>query len=256
MKKYIILSSFLIVAFIACDKEDSLITRGQEMEGAAIKVLHLSPDAPSFNLYVDSLRAATVLAPSANTESGLAFGSIVPSLSGGYAKVPGGAHTVSVRVPSTSLTYTGQTLFGKAATLQTGKFYTIAVIDSLTAVGGNKLDAVIVEDDLSVPDTSKAYFRIANFMVRGSADVEFTGTAGGYNFMKNGIPYKDVTKFDTITPATYKILLRAASTTTRLDSITAFAPTKGRKYTLYVRGVVGQPVSSTRRPLIFQMTNY
>ena len=214
----------------------------------------MSPDAPAFNLMVDSLRAVTVLSNSTTgLESGLVFGNLFPSLAGGYALVPGGNHTITAKVPTTSTTTPGQTILTKSADLATGKFYTIAIVDSLS-----KLDAVIVEDDRNVTDTSKSYFRIANFLVRGTVDVEFIGTSGGYNFMKNGIAFKTVTKFDTLrpSPASYKVLLRTTGSTTRLDSVT-LTPLKGRKYTLYTRGVVGQTGSTnTRRPLIFSTLTF
>ena len=251
--RFIFLFCFVLFIAIGCDKEDSLQQRGVAAEGSGVKVMHLSPDAPAFNLRVDSTKTVGVLATTVGVESGMVFGNIFPSLTGGYAFVPSGQHTVSARVPASSTTLPGQTIVSKSFTFDPDKFYTVAVIDSLS-----KLDAVIVEDNLSIPDTSKAYFRIANFMMKGTADVEFTSTTiAGYAFNKNGLAYKSVSNFDTLSAGTYKIMLRANGSATKLDSITAFAPAKGRKYTLYTRGVVGQTGSTnTRGPLIFQMTNY
>jgi len=254
MKKNIVLFILLITGLTACDKLDALQDRGLPQEGANIKAMHMSPDAPAFNLMVDSIRVVTVLSSTTTgLESGLVFGSLFPSLAGGYAVVPGGSHSISAKVPSTSTTLPGQTIVTKNSTLVSGKFYTIAIVDSLS-----KLDAVIVEDDRNVADTSKAYFRIANFLVRGSVDIEFINLTGGYNFMKNGIAFKTVTNFDTLTPspASYKVLLRTTGSTTRLDSVT-LTPLKGRKYTLYTRGVVGQTGSTnTKRPLIFSTLTF
>jgi hypothetical protein len=253
MKKTIF--GLLGIAFIvfACEKKDTIPNRTtlNPANSANIKAMHLSPDAPLFNLMVDSIRALTVLETAADVESGIGFGTVVPSLSNGYSIVPGGAHTISAKVPWTSTTTPGQTILTKQATLDAGKYYTIAVVDSLS-----RLDAVIIEDNLNVPDTSKSYFRILNFMMKGTADLEFQGSSGGYNFNKNGITFKTVTNFDTLTQGTYKIILRANGAATRLDSITAFTPLKGRKYTLYTRGVVGQTGSTnTKRPLLFSIQN-
>jgi Domain of unknown function (DUF4397) len=254
MKKRIF-GSIIIAAFIvfACKKNDTIPNRTtlNPPDIANIKGIHLSPDAPLFNIMVDSIRALTVIETADNVESGLGFGTVVPSLSNGYSIVPSGTHTVSAKVPSTSATLPNQTIVSKSTNFVAGKYYTIVVGDSLS-----KLDAVIIEDDLNVPDTSKAYIRILNFMMKGSADLEFQGSAGGYNFNKNGIPFKSVSNFDTLTQGTYKIYLRATGSATKLDSITAFAPLKGRKYTLYTRGVVGQTGSTnTKRPLVFQIQN-
>lgn len=237
----------------ACKKTDTIPERTTQASttNAFIKGMHMSPDAPLFNILADSTRVLTVVETAPNTESGLGFGSVVPSLSSGYSITASGTHTISAKVPSTSATLAGQTIVSKSTILGAGKFYTIAVVDSL-----KRLDALIIEDDLNVPDTSKSYFRIMNFMVGGTADVDFVGTTGGYNFSRTGIAFKNVSNFDTLTQATYKIYLRANGSASKLDSITAFAPLKGKKYTLYTRGVVGQTGSSnTKRPLIFQIQN-
>ncbi len=240
-----------IYCIASCEKKDTIPDRSTIIPGSSafIKVMHMSPDAPVFNVMVDTIRAAALLESAPNVQTGLAFGSIVPSTSDSYGIVPGGSHTVTGVVPSTSATLPGQTIFTKTANLASGKYYTVAVVDSLS-----RLDALIVEDDLSVPDTSKAYFRIANFMVRGTADVEFVGTVSANSFMKNGIAFKNISPFETITQGTYKILLRTNGATARLDSIITFSPLKGRKYTLYTRGVVGN-TTTTKKPLIFQLTN-
>ena len=248
--KYVLL--LLAINCVAgCTKKDTIPDRTSIIPGtsAFIKAMHMSPDAPVFNVMVDSIRAAALLESAPNVQTGLAFGNIVPSTSDGYAIVPGGNHTVTGLVPSTSAILPGQTIFTKTGNLVSGKFYTIAVVDSLS-----RLDVIIVEDNLNIPDTSKAYFRIANFISNTTADVEFVGTSGGYNFSKNGTPFKTVSAFDTLTSATYKIYLRTNGSTSKLDSITAFAPAKGRKYTLYTRGVSGN-TSATKKPLIFQLTN-
>lgn len=243
----------LALAVTSCEKNESLEPRGETAAGASIKAMHLSPNAPALNILVDSTKTVGVLSTN-SIESGMVFGNIFPSLSGGYAFIPGGQHTLSAKVPASSTTLPGQTITSKQFTFQEGKFYSVAIVDSLS-----RLDAVIVEDDLSIPDTSKSYFRIANFMNNGTADVELTNSAiPGFIANKNGLVYKSVSNFEEITAiGSYKVLLRANGSATRLDSITAFSPAKGRKYTLYTRGVVGQTGSSnTKRPLIFQMTNY
>ncbi len=244
----------LVISVISCTKTDGLQDRGELQEGAGIKVMNMSPDAPAFNLMVDSLRAVTTLSNSTTgLETGFGFGNLFPDRAGGYALVPGGSHTISAKVIPASTIRPGETIVTKTADLVKGKFYTIAIVDSLS-----KLDAVIVEDDRNVADTSKSYFRIANFLVRGTADVEFINITGGYNFSKNGIAFKTVTNFDTLTPspASYKVLLRTTGSTTRLDSVT-LTPLRGRKYTLYTRGVVGQTGNTnTRRPLIFSTLTF
>ena len=244
--------------WVACEKKDTIPDRTTDVPAtsAYIKGIHLSPDAPLFNIMVDSIRALTVVETAPNVESGISFGLVVPSLSSGYSISPSGTHTVSAKVPWTSTTLPGQTIVTKAANFEQGKYYTIAIADSLNAVPASRLDAVIIEDNLSIPDATKSYFRILNFMLKGTADVEFVGPAGGSSFTRNNLAFKSVSQFEPIDEATYKIYLRANGSATKLDSIAAFTPVKGRKYTLYTRGVVGQTGSTnTKRPLIFSIQN-
>lgn len=254
MKKVWSIILIAIISIWGCKKTDTIPERFTIVpaSSAFIRGIHLSPDAPLFNIMVDSIRALTVVGTAPDVESGIGFGALVPSLVGGYSIVPGGTHTISAKVPSTSPTLPGQTILSKSATLAEGKYYTIAIIDSL-----KRLDAVVVEDDLSIPDATKAYFRIANFMLNGTADVEFIPiTAGAAPLTRNGIAYKNVSAFEAVQEASYKVMLRANGSSTKLDSIASFTPLNGKKYTLYTRGVVGQTGSTnTRRPLIFQMTN-
>lgn len=255
MKKFKIsmIVPVILLMVAGCDKNDSLQNYEAVVpgEGAGIKAMHLSPNAPAFNILVGDTKTIGVLS-STGTEGGFVYGNVFPSLAGGYALATPGAHQISAKVAASSSTLPGESIATEAATLELGKFYTVAVVDSLS-----NLDIVFVEDNLDVPDPTKAYYRIANFMMKGTADVQVTSsTISGYSFTKNGIAYKAVSDFDTLSPGTYKILLRANSTATRLDSITSFTPLAGRKYTLYTRGVVGLTGTNTRRPLIFQMTNW
>lgn len=247
------------VTWVACEKTNTIPERTTDVPGSSayIKGIHLSPDAPTFNLMVDSIRALTVLETAPNVEAGITFGLVVPSLASGYSIVPGGQHTISAKVPSTSATRPGETILTETATLQSGKYYTIIVADSLNVLPASRLDAVIVEDDLSVPDTSKSYFRILNFMMGKNTDIEFMGPAGGTSFTKSNIAFKSTSAFEVIPPdVTYRIYLRAAGAPAKLDSITAFVPVKGKKYSLYTRGVFGQTGSTNvKRPLIFSIQN-
>lgn len=234
----------------ACEKNDALSRRGQVQTGAGLKFLHMSPDAPVVNVLADTMKVISSAPIAGGAESGIAFGTIAPGLAGGYALVSPGARMISFQVPASSATMGGQTLASQQATLELGKFYSVALVNFAATP-----EAVIVEDDLSIPDTSKAYVRIANFLPGAKANVEFQFTSGaslGTRFTRDSLAFKSVSNFEPIAPETYKILLRANSSAARLDSITAFTPLKGRKYTLYTRGQIGG--TSTKRPLIFQST--
>ncbi len=110
-KIYIGIFALFILGFAACEKLDALQDRGVVTEGAGIKVMQMSPNAPGFSIMIDTLRAVTALANTASgKDTGLVFGNVFPSLAGGYAIVPGGAHTVSAKVASTASIMRGYSL--------------------------------------------------------------------------------------------------------------------------------------------------
>ncbi len=65
-----------IYCIASCEKKDTIPDRSTIIPGSSafIKVMHMSPDAPVFNVMVDSIRAAALLESAPNVQTGLAFG--------------------------------------------------------------------------------------------------------------------------------------------------------------------------------------
>ncbi|QGW27757.1 DUF4397 domain-containing protein [Phnomibacter ginsenosidimutans] len=263
MKKLSFIILVSILAFVVgCDKESSLPVRfSPAQSGARLKFLHMSPDAPSVLIYANDIKI-TAIAPATNgQENGLGFGALYPA-NLGYSIVPSGQSVkIDVRVPANSPVLPGTTAFTANLPIGEGKYYTLAAVDSLS-----KLSTVVIEDDLSVGDPSKAYFRIANFMNNSPAKIEVHNTtltpsnvtnATTMKYAIGSLPFKNVAAFDTLTPGqVYRFILKNPVTDARLDSVTISNFPAARKFTLYVRGVLGQSGSTnTRRPLIFQYAN-
>jgi hypothetical protein len=133
----------------------------------------------------------------------------------------------------------------------------VAVFDSLS-----KIASVVVEDDPSVPNPTTSYFRLANFVSNSpSIKIEFVKTSSGTPFTLNfpNVAYKSISTFDTLSAGSgqvYKIYLKNPATDAKLDSISAFTPSQSKKYTIYARGVMGLPVSNTKRPIITNYVNF
>jgi hypothetical protein len=254
--------TMLLAAAIGCDKESSLPTRFTTADqGARFKFLHMSPDAPQALLLANDIKITAVAANTAGQEQGVAFGGLYP-LNIGYGIIASGTSVkVDVKVPESSPTLPGQIAITTNLNIEEGKYYTIAAVDSLP-----KLSAVIIEDDLSTPDVTKGYFRIANFMNNSAAKIEVHNTtytssnvtnATTLKYTINSLAFKSVVPFDTITPGqVYRFILKNPANDSRLDSVTISNFAAARKFTLYVRGVLGQTGSTnTKRPLIFQYAN-
>ena len=150
----------------------------------------------------------------------------------------------------------GEVLLTTTQTLDAGKFYTYVVMDSVS-----RMTSVLVEDDLSVPNTAVPYYRLANFTSNSpTMKIEIRKTTGStYPFTvvsTTDLAFKSVTPFSEMEAATtYRIYLLNPTNDAKLDSISAFAPTAGRKYTIYTRGVLGYTGTNTRKPIITSYTN-
>jgi hypothetical protein len=259
MKKIIIaMLSVAGLTVIGCDKKDTLPTRFTTIPAGNtnVKFLMMSPDAPSVNFFVNGEKSSAVAPSSLNIVLGMGFPSLYPATIG-YASINSGAAKIDAKVPDSASVMPGQVLLTNTPTFAANKFYTFAMVDSLS-----KLSAVVVEDDPTVADATKAYFRVANFINNSPVKVEIIKTSTGNPFTAtfSNFAFKNVTTYDTLGAGagqTYRIFLRHPTTDVKLDSISAFVPTNTKKYTIYCRGVMGQTGSTnTRRPIITSYVNF
>jgi hypothetical protein len=258
MKKTLFGISIIALGLASCDKKSALPDRFTIIPetNTNIKFMQLSPDAPTVNFFVNSGKISGAAPTATNAVTGMAFGGFFPA-NVGYVSLPSGSLKIDAKVPDSSLVMPGALLLSNTQTFDAKKSYTFVLMDSLS-----KLTSVIIEDDLSVPDLTKAYFRVANFIHNGPVKVEITKTSSDYAMAPKSfasIASKTALPFDSLGASAgqvYKILMRHPVTDARLDSIVGFTPGAGKKYTFYARGVIGQSGSTnTRRPLIFSMTN-
>lgn len=254
----------MAAAFSGCEKQESSlpVRYSTADQGAKFKFLHMSPDAPTVLMFANDAKITSIAPNTAGAELGIGFGGLFPA-NIGYGVIPSGSSVkVEVKVPASSPVLPGVVAVSTNIPIEDGKFYTIAAVDSLP-----KISAVIIEDDLTIPDVTKGYFRIANFMNNSGAKIEVHNTTNTpsnttrpttLKYTINNLAFKSVAPFDTITPGqVYRFILKNPANDTRLDSVTVsnFAP--ARKFTLFVRGVLGQTGSTnTKRPLIFQYANF
>ena len=248
----------MVLTIIGCDKKDSLPIRFTPIPASNtnVKFLMMSPDAPSVNFIANGQKSSSVTPTSTNVVLGMLFPAIYPATIG-YATIPSGAIKIEAKVPDSSTVMPGQVVLTNTPTFVANKFYTFAMVDSLS-----KLSAVVVEDDPTVADPSKAYFRVANFISNSPVKIEIVKTSTGNPFTATFTNYafKNVSTYDSLGAGagqTYRVFLRHPTTDVKLDSISAFVPTNTKKYTIYCRGVMGQTGSTnTRRPIITNYINF
>lgn len=97
------------------------------------------------------------------------------------------------------------------------KYYSVYALGT-----AQKVEPVLLEDDLSLPAPGKAKIRVMNYSPdAGPVDVVITGGATQPITLATNLSYKGVREFFEIDPGTYTIEVRVAGTTTRIGSARA-----------------------------------
>jgi hypothetical protein len=259
MKKLI--SGLIIITvcgIMACNKENTLADNYIPVTGehTNIKFLQLSPGAPELNFYVNGLKTSAVLTLTGATKVlGLTYSSLFPSTIG-YATLPPGSLKIEAKVTDSSTVLPGAVLLTATQTFAANKFYTFALVDTFT-----KVSYVAVEDDPTIPDETKSYLRVANFIADSAINVVITKTSSDYPYSKTytNVAPKTVLAFDSLGAGTgqiYKIEMKRASNNATLVTLINFTPSKTKKYTFYARGLMRLPLSNTSGPTVNTYTNF
>lgn len=216
----------------------------------------LSPDAPQVNFFANNAKVTAVAPNSSGAELGLVYPAFSPGTAA-YTSITPGSNKIEAKVPASSTVMPGAVLISTTQNFDSKKYYTYVVLDSLS-----KLSTVVVEDDPSIPDPTKAYFRLANFVSNSAAvKIEIVKVSAGTPFSKvyPSVSFKSISAFETLEGGNgeiYKVYLRNPTTDAKLDSISAFTPSNNKKYTIYTRGVFGLTGTNAKRPIISNYVNF
>ena len=117
-----------------------------------LRVMHLSPDTPSVDAYIDSVAdpAVRIVLPA------LAYGDV-----SGYQRVPGGTYTVSARAVGAAPT--SPPVLATTVTVAPGAASTVAGVGSFADLG-----FTVLTDDLVLPPPGQARVRVVNAAATGS----------------------------------------------------------------------------------------
>jgi len=243
MKKTIITFSLIIaIAIVACKKQLSIPDRVTANPGGntIVKFLNMSPGAASINFFADNskISGTTPSGASATVVTGMAYPAIYPSTIG-YANVPSGSLKIDAKVPDSAAVMPGVTVLSATQSFDAGKFYTFVLLDTVT-----QAKSLVVEDDPTVADETKAYIRVANFAADSAVTIKVLKTStlsGDYPYSKTftNITAKTILPFDTLAAGigqVYSVTFMRASNNVVLGTITSFAPSMTKKYTFYMRG--------------------
>lgn len=229
-----------MVALAACTKTHTIPDRFSPVPTgmANIKFLNMSPGAPQVNFFVNSNKFSAGNPTSGGAVTGISYPGFYPSAVG-YAMTPAGSIKVDVIVPESSTVMPNATVLTTTQTVDANKFYTLVMLDTIT-----QAKAIMVQDDASLPDATMSYIRVANFLADSTIKAVVTKTSTGDPFVKTyaSVGARTVLPFDALAASNgevYKIDFRRTSNDALVGTITNFAPSQTKKYTVYIRGAKG-----------------
>lgn len=203
------LSSILSIAlltlataiFTSCSKDDNK---------AKVMVVHASPDAPGVDILIDNSKVSeAILTFPKNT---------------GYLEVDPGVRNIKVNAAGTS-----NSVINADVTLNEGINYSVFAVNTL-----DKIEAVIVEDDLTAPASGKAHVRFAHLSPDAPAvDVALKGGA----VLFPNFSFKTFSNFTPIDAGSYTLEVRLAGTETVALELPPISLASGKIYTIFARGL-------------------
>lgn len=234
MISYKLVALFLlaVTTLLACGPESDILRNQIPASGARVKVLHTIADGPAIDLFVNDAKL---------NGAAVTYGTTFPGSE--YAVLTPGSAAVRVSTVASG-TVAAQTILSATAPVEADKYYTVAAAGTAAAPV-----AVVFTDDLSLPDASKAYYRVIN-LVSGGPAVDFAPGTGAP--LITNVAAGKASDFVAVLPTTssspYSLQVRPTGSAAPLVTIANATPGIGRKYTILVRGIAGK--TGTQGPAV------
>ena len=193
-----------LMGFFACSKEKT-------------------PSGPSKLMYVHGLIGAPLttvaIEDSVYTKLMAGFGNV-----SAYQDINGGSQNFQLLVTATL-----SELASRSFSISGGRYYSL-----LSAGDLNQPELVLVEDDLSVGDSTKAYIRIIN-LIPNSSQMKLSLTAGAE--LASSVSFKSASAFAAVQPGKSDFTVLSGSTQVVAPTLNLIA---NKKYSLLMTGLVNQ----------------
>lgn len=251
MKKILYIIAGCIGLFAACEKGDLVENTVYEKlspgdpKYAYIKILNLTPGSPVVNFYMDGSKFSAVNSTSGIENGGFGYNGLFPDF--GYAVTTPGTHNLKAKIIPTAAADANLEVFDQQIAPEGGKYYTLYTTGLYTAANKKIPSSIMIEDTRPALDTTKVFFRLAN-MYNGSPNLDIVkDIATGPKIIANvaygtSSDWNEVPNLGPGTAPTFKIFFNVAGTNTTLIAAgLSGTVTKGRSYTIYLRGVLGNP---------------
>lgn len=179
---------------------------------AYLSMVNTSPILGTYNFYFDGTKLNTTAVPFGGTTA--------------YVNYTAGDHTAKFT------TETGaESLLTKSVSLAENGVYSLFLIER-----PEKLDALLIQDVMTVASTEQAFIRFINLSPDAPAlDLAVTGAT---DKLVSGKSYKAASDFQAISPTTYAFDIRESNTGSVKATLAAVTLTAGKYYTVISRGVL------------------
>ena len=224
LHKFLALIALLTAATSACGPENDILRNQVSATGARVKVLHAIPDGPAIDLFVNDAKL---------NGAAVTYGAAFPGNE--YSVLTPGSAVVRVSTVASG-TVAAQSIVSATAPVEADKYYTVAAAGTTAAP-----TAVVFTDDVSLPDPSKAYYRVIN-LISGGPAVDFGLVTGP---LISNVATGKASDFVAVVPSAtlgsvYTFQVRPVGITTPLLTLPNISPGVGRKYTILLRGIIGR----------------
>ena len=239
---------YLIVAFIglfsACKKGELVENTAYEKiepgnpAYSYVKFLNLTPGSPAINYYLGGVKTSAGYSTLGVENAGYGYNGLFPDL--GYAIVNPGKSTLTGKIIPSASVDGGLEVLNTEITPEGGKYYTIFTTGEYTLPTKKIPSVVMLEDVRPATDTTKIFIRLVN-MYRNGPNLDMLEEGSTQKIVSN-VAYGTASEWVTIpNPGkANKYFFDNAATGAHVNATAAtMTLTKGRAYTIYLRGVAG-----------------
>ncbi|MGE6221510.1 DUF4397 domain-containing protein [Nubsella zeaxanthinifaciens] len=266
MKKILYFMAGCIVFFASC-KPDKGLVENTKYEKIAVgdpkysylKILNLSPNSPVVNFYLNGAKFSTKQSTTGIENAGYTYNQVFPDF--GYAVATPGSQTLTGKVIPTATADPSLEVFSATINPAPGKYYTLVPSGLYDATTKKIPSFVTVEDTRPALDSTKIFIRLLNVISGGPSTTLIRGTTVADPKIISNVGVNTVSDWAEISSpgggptTTLGVLFIDAGTNTPIGSTVTFTGlTKGRAYTLYIRGIWG--ATGTNAPTLSFYTSF
>lgn len=264
-KLYYLMAGFAML-FSACDKDKGYVENTEyerlthaDPKYSYIKILNASPGSPIVNYYMDGAKFSSKLSSTGVENAGYTYNQVFPDLN--YAVTTPGTHTLTATVIPTATADANLQVYNTSINPAPGKYYTIIPHGAYNATTKTIPSTLVLEDVRPILDTTKVIIRFANVLSGGPTMSLIRGSSVADPKIVSNVAVNTASDWvDISSPGggpnpSLSFMFVDATTNAALSTVfTTTSLTKGRAYTLYVRGILG--AASPNNPAITFYTTF